>query len=88
MRKVLTTPRFERRLERFIQGHPDLEQAVEEAMMLIASDDASSLRVHALKGILKGCRAARISYEYRIVFVLKRGTACFIDIGTHDDVYC
>jgi len=87
MRKVFTTPRFERRLQRFLEGHPDLEQAIEEAMTLIASDDAGSLRTHTLRGILKGCRAARISYEYRIVFVLKKGAVSFIDIGTHDDVY-
>lgn len=55
--------------------------------MLIVSDDADSLRVHGLKGVLKGCRAARISYEYRIVFVLKRKAVCFVDIGMHDDVY-
>lgn len=87
MRKTLTTPRFERRLGRFIGDHPDLERAVEEAMLLIAADDSGSLRTHALKGVLKGCRVARISYEYRIVFVLKKGSVCFIDVGTHDDVY-
>ena len=64
-----------------------MEQAVEEAMALIAADDAGSLRAHTLRGILKGCRSTRISYEYRIVFVLKRGGVCFIDVGTHDNVY-
>ncbi len=87
MRKVLTTPGFERRLKHFLETHPELDSAVEYAMTRIAADKKEGLRVHQLKGAFKGCRSARVSYEYRIVFVLKRGSVCFIDIGTHDDVY-
>ena len=87
MREVLTTPRFERRLRGFLDNHPDLEAEVVNVMHRIAADDAAGLRIHSLKGILKGCRAAKVSYEYRLVFVLKRDSVCFIDIGTHDDVY-
>lgn len=87
MRKVLTTPRFERRLRSFLDSHPDLETEVADVMHRIATNDTAGLRAHVLKGILKGCRAAKISYEYRVVFVLKRDTVCFVDIGTHDDVY-
>lgn len=87
MRKVLTTPRFERRLRSFLGNHPDLETEVAEVMHRVAADVTTGLRTHLLKGVLKGCRAARISYEYRVVFVLKRDSVCFIDIGTHDDVY-
>ncbi len=87
MRKVLTTPRFERRLKHFLDIHLDLGSAVEYVMGRVAADKTEGLRVHSLKGPFKGCRAARISYEYRVVYVLKRGSVCFIDIGTHDDVY-
>ncbi len=87
MRKVFTTPRFERRLKAFLETHPDLDPAVEYAMGRVAADKAEGLRAHSLKGVFKGCRSARISYEYRIVFVLKKGVVTFIDIGTHDDVY-
>jgi len=87
MRKIFATPRFEKKLGQFIATHPELEAAVEYAMRCVASDRKNGLRVHALKGLLKGCRAARISYEYRIVFVLKKEAVTFIDIGTHDDVY-
>ena len=82
MRKDLTTPRFERRLRNFIASHPDLEAAVEYTMQRVAVDTTSGLRVHKLKGLLKGCRAARISYEYRIVFLFKRGRVSFLDIVT------
>jgi len=87
MRKVLTTPRFERRLRSFLDSHPDLEAEVADVMHHVAADTVAGLRVHPLKGVLKGCRAAKISYEYRVVFVSKRGSVCFVDIGTHDDVY-
>ena len=87
MRRILTTPRFERRLASFVDRHPELESIIETAMHSIAADKTSALRVHPLKGVLKGCRAARISYEYRIVSVLRSGSVCFIDVGTHDDVY-
>jgi len=87
MRKVSATLRFEKRLGQFITAHPDLEPAVQYAMQCIITDKKNGLRAHLLKGLLKGCRAARISYEYRVVFVLKKGTVTFIDIGTHDDVY-
>ena len=87
MRKILTTPRFERRLASFIGNHPELTVVIQSTMFDVAADKTSTLRVHLLKGALKGCRGARISYEYRIVFVLKSGTVCFIDIGTHDDLY-
>ncbi len=87
MRAVLVTPRFERKLVDFINCHPELDILVESVMDAIASDKTDTIRKHPLKGILKGCHAARISYEYRIVFVLEKGQVCFIDIGTHDEVY-
>lgn len=87
MRKILTTPRFERRLASFLDNDPELETLVERVMFDVASDRTAGLRTHLLKGVLKGCRAARISYEYRTVFVLEKGSVGFLDIGTHDDVY-
>ena len=61
---------------------------VDEAMLLIGENPAApSLRTHVLKGTFAGCFAARLSREYRIVFVLAPDRVTFIDIGTHDDVY-
>ena len=48
---------------------------------------ASSLRTHRLKGALAECFAARLSREYRIVFIFDAVRVVFLDIGTHDDVY-
>jgi hypothetical protein len=37
--------------------------------------------------VLSDYFAARLSRDYRIVFVLEPGRVIFLDIGTHDDVY-
>lgn len=88
MRRVLSTPRFERRLSAFLARHPGLVSRVKEVMTVLAGDNKSArLKFHKLGGLLKGSFAASISYEHRIVFVLSRDEICFIDIGTHDDVY-
>ncbi len=88
MRQIRTTLRFEKRLEEFIAQHPGLSTAVESVMRLIALNHRNtSLKTHKLKGFLKGCYAARVSYEYRLVFLVDKHSVCFLDVGTHDDVY-
>ena len=88
MRRLFTTPRFEKRLNTFLTRHPKLSRETQAAMELIAKDPhASSLKTHRLKGVLSGCLASRLSYEFRIVFVLETQRIIFIDIGAHDDVY-
>ena len=86
--KVFTTPRFERRLVKFIKGHPDLSGKISQIMKRLASDYLSSeLKVHRLSGPLKDCLAYNLSYDYRLVFTIDDEGLCFIDVGTHDDVY-
>jgi mRNA-degrading endonuclease YafQ of YafQ-DinJ toxin-antitoxin module len=88
MRQVFTTPRFDRRLEIFLKRHPELTATVHRVMTVLAGErHPASLKPHKLGGVLKGCLGVNISYEYRIVFVLSPDAICFIDIGTHDEVY-
>ena len=88
MRQLLTTPRFDRRLEIFLKRHPELKTTVHQVMTALVGDRYPvNLKTHKLGGILKGCLGASISYEYRIIFILSSDTICFIDIGTHDEVY-
>lgn len=88
MRQLLTTPRFDRRLKLFLKRHPELTAVVHRVMTILVGDHYPvNLKLHKLGGILGGCLGASISYEYRIVFVLRADAICFIDIGTHDDVY-
>ena len=88
MRQLLTTPRFDRRLKLFLKRHPELAVTVHRVMTVLVGDHyPANLKLHKLEGILAGCLGASISYEYRLVFILRPDTVCFIDIGTHDDVY-
>lgn len=88
MRQLRTTPRFDRRLEIFLKRHPELITTVHHVMTVLVGDRyLANVKPHKLGGVLKGCLGASISYEYRIVFVLCPGAVCFIDIGTHDEVY-
>ncbi len=86
--KIFTTPRFEKRLKIFISFRPDLSKVVQQRMREIASNPFSlNLKTHKLSGHLKECFASKINYGYRIVFTVNDDELCFIDIGSHDEVY-
>jgi mRNA-degrading endonuclease YafQ of YafQ-DinJ toxin-antitoxin module len=88
MRRVFFASRFEKKLKVFHSRHPEFSTAVEAAIIAIARDpQAPALKSHRLNGELADCFAARLTYQYRIVFVLAADRVTFIDIGTHDDVY-
>ncbi|PIR87339.1 MAG: plasmid stabilization protein [Candidatus Harrisonbacteria bacterium CG10_big_fil_rev_8_21_14_0_10_49_15] len=88
MKRLLTTPRFDRRLERFVRRHPELKDVVFESMTaLLKNSPPQSLKLHKLGGILKGCYGASVSHAYRLVFVMDSDSVCFLDVGTHDEVY-
>ena len=88
MRRVFFASRFEKKLKLFYSRHPEFSDAIEAAVIAIATDPhAAALKTHRLHGALADCFASRFSREYRIVFVLAADRVTFIDIGTHDDVY-
>lgn len=45
------------------------------------------LKDHALIGKMKGLRAFSITGDIRITYYVLDGTAYFVDIGTHNQVY-
>lgn len=86
--KIFTTPRFEKRLELFLNLHPDYADILKEKMKMISKNPfAKPLSAHKLSGILKNCFAAKITHNHRIVFTINKDELCFIDIGSHDQVY-
>ncbi len=57
-------------------------------MKEIASNPFSvNLKTHKLSGYLKECFASKINYAHRIVFTVNDDELCFIDVGSHDEVY-
>ncbi len=86
--KIFSTPRFEKRLKLFVNYHPDLSKIVQKIMKEIVDNPFSlNLKTHKLSGSLKDCFSSRITYHYRIVFVTDKDELCFIDIGSHDELY-
>jgi mRNA interferase YafQ len=86
--RISTTERFERRLVRFIKAHPELISKVQKTMNDLSADPFTPyLKTHKLTGSLKECHACRVTYEYRVIFILDKDSLCFIDIGSHDEVY-
>lgn len=88
MMKIFTTPRFEKRLKIFIESHPDLTNTVQKRMKEIAKNPFSAtLKTHKLTGYLKDCFGSKITFGSRIIFTINNEELCFIDIGSHDQVY-
>lgn len=86
--RIFTTPRFEKRLSIFINSHPDLLKVARKTMKEIADNPFSlHLKTHKLSGSLRGCFASKITYGYRIIFTIKGDELCFIDVGSHDEIY-
>ncbi|MEA2525147.1 MAG: hypothetical protein QOF73_2374 [Thermomicrobiales bacterium] len=87
--EVETSPRFVRKAGRILRKHPDLRNDFEGAVEALRQDPFQpSLRLHPLQGHLQGLHAARLSYEFRVVLVLriKERRVTLINIGSHDEV--
>lgn len=88
MRKAFTTTKFDRRLVVFIKSHADLSEHIKDAIdKIIKNPFDRSLKTHKLSGQLGSCFASSITRVYRIVFTLNEEEICFVDIGSHDEVY-
>ena len=88
MRKIVTTRRFDKRLIAFVKSHPDLFGRVKRTMKgIVANPFDRQLKTHRLGGALKECLASSVTYGYRIIFSADDESICFLDIGSHDDVY-
>ena len=88
MRRAFTTTKFDRRLVVFVRSHLDLSEHVQVVIdKIIKNPFDKSLKTHKLSGQLSNCFASNITHVYRIVFTLNEKELCFIDIGSHDEVY-
>ena len=84
------TPHFTRSANKFSQDHPDLRKRFAKVLSDLEQDPLQPhLRLHPLKGELKGMHAVSINYSYRITLTLKitENEIILIDVGSHDEVY-
>ena len=87
---LVWTHTFLRTARKFIRQHPEYERLLEKVLKQIEEDPfVPRLRLHPLQGRHAGKHAVRLTYEYRIVLILKLTPkeVVLLDIGTHDEVY-
>lgn len=91
-RTLRFTPLFAKALRKKVKGQPALRQAIKSCLTALAADAfAPALRVHKLKGKLKGLLAVKAGYDLRIVFKIETRAdgeeILLVNLGTHDEVY-
>jgi mRNA-degrading endonuclease YafQ of YafQ-DinJ toxin-antitoxin module len=87
---LVTTKYFLKRSRKFFRKHPEVKPRFAEAAEGLKTDPFQPhLRLHPLKGQLKGLYSVSITYEHRITLTLKitEKEIILLDIGSHDEVY-
>lgn len=87
---LVWTETFLRTTRKFLRRHRDLKGLFENVLRQLEIDPASPrLRLHPLQGRHRGKHAVRLTYEHRIVFILRMTAReiILLDVGSHDEVY-
>ena len=90
MNQLIWTLTFLRTAKRFLRKHPALRPEFQRLLEQLEVDPAHPrLRLHPLKGRLRGKHAVSLTYSHRIVLLLRleKDEITLLDIGTHDEVY-
>ncbi len=87
---LVWTECFTRTARKFLRRHPDLAGVFEDVVkQLEVEPRAPRLRLHPLRGKLAGTYGVSLTYEYRIVLILRLTPkeVVLLDVGSHDEVY-
>lgn len=87
---LVWTQTFSRTARKFLKKNPDLRAEFERTLNQLAEDpNHSKLRLHPLKGQLKGKHSVSLTYSHRIILILalNEGEIILLDVGTHDQAY-
>lgn len=88
MFQLVLSHRFKKNLKDFFRKHPELRITFTDKITLLQNDPGhTKLRTHKLTGKLKNYLAISLTYEFRIVFSLKKDAIHLHAIGTYDEVY-
>jgi mRNA interferase YafQ len=94
VRKLITTPKFNRSLRKFTKRNSELRERVQKTLEQMTEDVfAANLDTHKLGGSLDGINACSCGYDCRVLFSIDRDSEpeseviILLDVGTHDDVY-
>ena len=85
--KITKTPQFARNYRARIRTHL-LKKAVAESIRhFLEEPSAPALRDHELRHSMKKLRAFSVTEDVRIVYLLTKKGAIFLDIGTHESTW-
>ena len=87
---LVWTATFACTARKFLRRHPQLAGIFEDMLWQLETDPyAPRLRRHPLQGSPRGRQAVSLTYEYRIVLLLRLTAReiVLLDVGTHDEVY-
>lgn len=87
---LVFTEQYNRRAARFLKRHPEVWAQYRKTLELVqANPHHPSLRLHPLKGKLKGLHSVSINLSYRITLelVIEDKRIVPINVGDHDAVY-
>jgi mRNA-degrading endonuclease YafQ of YafQ-DinJ toxin-antitoxin module len=87
---LVFTHQYERRAQRFMKRHPDLEKQYLKMLQLLESDPFHpSLRLHSLSEKLSGLHSLSINLSYRITLesLINDREIIPINVGNHEAVY-
>jgi mRNA interferase YafQ len=94
VRKLITTPKFNRSLRKFTKRNAELRERIQKTLEQMTEDVfASNLDTHKLGGSLDGINACSCGYDCRVLFSIEQDpeneseVIVLLDVGTHDDVY-
>jgi mRNA interferase YafQ len=94
VRKLITTPKFNRSLRKFTKRNSELRERVQKTIEQMTEDVfAANLDTHKLGGSLDGINACSCGYDCRVLFSIEQDpetdteVIILLDVGNHDDVY-
>jgi mRNA-degrading endonuclease YafQ of YafQ-DinJ toxin-antitoxin module len=88
--RIIYTKTYNKRASKFIKRHPELVEQYEKTLKLLEINPYHpSLRLHELKGKLKGLHSVSINLSYRITLelMISEKDIILIDVGPHGRVY-
>ena len=88
--RLIFTDSYIKRARKVLKKHPQIGSQYRKTLELLElNPHHPSLRLHNLKGNLKGLSSISINMSYRIVLhlMISDEDIILIDMGTHDQVY-
>jgi addiction module RelE/StbE family toxin len=77
-----------KRLKKIKKSDPELyKKILIKIEIFYQNEKHPSLRVHKLQGELGDYWSLSINRGVRIIYFIEDNKACFVNIGTHDEVY-